>query len=182
MEERLERIKELLHAMNYKLTPQREATLRVMLENQVDHLSAEDVYMLVKEKFPDIGLATVYRTLDLLSELKVINKVNFGDGVARYEMRDENRERHHHHLICVECGAVDEVIEDLLENVEEKVEREYGFKILDHRLIFHGICRRCQEKEEAADDDGKSVPAGVRRVAEKAGGKKMTPRRGASSR
>jgi len=177
MEERLERIKEKLHALGYKLTPQREATLRVMLENQVDHLSAEDVYLLVKEKFPDIGLATVYRTLDLLSELKVINKINFGDGVARYEMRDENRERHHHHLVCVECGAVDEIIEDLLENVEDKVEQQYRFKILDHRLIFHGICHRC-----IAQDQEATVGSGQRRGLDKESGKKLSLRRGTPSR
>lgn len=176
MEERLERIKEKLHAMNYKLTPQREATLRVMLENQVDHLSAEDVFMLVKEKFPDIGLATVYRTLDLLSELKVINKVNFGDGVARYEMRDENRERHHHHLVCVECGSVDEILEDLLENIEKKVEKEFGFKIHDHRLIFHGVCRRCQAAADEPPDERSQ-----RRTADKENSKRSLSRRGASS-
>ncbi|MDA0175282.1 transcriptional repressor, partial [Solirubrobacter taibaiensis] len=71
MEERIERIKKQLHAASYKLTPQREATVRVLLENEEDHLSAEDVYLLVKEKSPEIGLATVYRTLELLSELKV---------------------------------------------------------------------------------------------------------------
>lgn len=77
MEERIERIKKQLHAASYKLTPQREATVRVLLENEEDHLSAEDVYLLVKEKSPEIGLATVYRTLELLSELKVVDKINF---------------------------------------------------------------------------------------------------------
>ena len=60
-----------------------------LLENEEDHLSAEDVYLLVKEKSPEIGLATVYRTLELLSELKVVDKINFGDGVSRYDLRQE---------------------------------------------------------------------------------------------
>ncbi|GGK15173.1 transcriptional repressor [Caldalkalibacillus thermarum] len=148
MEDRIERIKQHLHAHNYKLTPQREATVRVLLEHQDDHLSAEDVYLLVKEKAPEIGLATVYRTLELLNDLNIIHKLNFGDGVARYEFRAEGAERHHHHLICVQCGAVDEIMEDLLKNVEHKVEKDFNFKILDHRLIFHGICHRCQEQED----------------------------------
>jgi Fur family ferric uptake transcriptional regulator len=146
VEERIERIKQELHSHNYKLTPQREATVRVLLEHEQDHLSAEDVYLLLKEKSPEIGLATVYRTLELLNDLQIIHKLNFGDGVARYEFRAEGAERHHHHLICVECGAVDEIMEDLLKNVEHKVEEDFKFKILDHRLIFHGICHRCQEK------------------------------------
>lgn len=62
MENRIDRIKKQLHSSSYKLTPQREATVRVLLENEEDHLSAEDVYLLVKEKSPEIGLATVYRT------------------------------------------------------------------------------------------------------------------------
>ena len=86
METRIERIKKQLHSSSYKLTPQREATVRVLLENEEDHLSAEDVYLLVKEKSPEIGLATVYRTLELLTELKIVDKINFGDGVSRYDL------------------------------------------------------------------------------------------------
>lgn len=90
METRIDRIKKQLHSSSYKLTPQREATVRVLLENEEDHLSAEDVYLLVKEKSPEIGLATtVYRTLELLTELKVVDKINFGDGVSRYDLRKE---------------------------------------------------------------------------------------------
>lgn len=148
MEERIDRIKQQLHSASYKLTPQREATVKVLLENEEDHLSAEDVYLLVKEKAPEIGLATVYRTLELLSELKVIHKINFGDGVARYEFRAENQAHHHHHLICVQCGTVDEIEEDLLDSVEKLVEEDFRFKITDHRLTFHGICHRCQGLEE----------------------------------
>lgn len=145
MEERIERIKKQLHAASYKLTPQREATVRVLLENEEDHLSAEDVYLLVKEKSPEIGLATVYRTLELLSELKVVDKINFGDGVSRYDLRQEGASRFHHHLICTDCGAVEEIQEDLLGEVEKKVERDWRFKVKDHRLTFHGICDKCQE-------------------------------------
>ncbi|HET7521700.1 MAG TPA: Fur family transcriptional regulator, partial [Bacillales bacterium] len=136
------------HSQSYKLTPQREATVRVLLENEEDHLSAEDVYLLVKDKAPEIGLATVYRTLELLSELKVVDKINFGDGVSRYDLRREGADHFHHHLVCMECGAVDEIQEDLLGDVEKVVERDWQFKIKDHRLTFHGICRRCREKED----------------------------------
>jgi Fur family ferric uptake transcriptional regulator len=148
VEERIDRIKKQLHAQSYKLTPQREATVRVLLENEQDHLSAEDVYLLLKEKSPEIGLATVYRTLELLSELKIIHKINFGDGVARYDLNAEGAERFHHHLVCIHCGSVDEILEDLLGDVEQKVERDFNFKVLDHRLTFHGVCHRCKDKDE----------------------------------
>ncbi|MFD1360619.1 ferric iron uptake transcriptional regulator [Lentibacillus salinarum] len=145
MEHRIEQIKKQLHAQSYKLTPQREATVRVLLEREDDHLSAEDIYLLVKEKAPEIGLATVYRTLELLSELKIVDKINFGDGVSRYDLRKEGAEHFHHHLVCTECGSVEEIIEDLLGDVEKIVETNWSFQVKDHRLTFHGICKQCQE-------------------------------------
>jgi Fur family ferric uptake transcriptional regulator len=148
MEARIEKIKQQLQSQGYKLTPQREATLRVLLENEEDHLSAEEVFMLVKDKAPEIGLATVYRTLELLSELHVLEKMNFGDGVARYDLRNDSNRHHHHHLICVQCGAVDEIMEDWLGALEEKLLQEYNFQVLDHRLDFQGICYRCKTKNE----------------------------------
>jgi Fur family transcriptional regulator, ferric uptake regulator len=152
METRIDRIKKQLHSSSYKLTPQREATVRVLLEHEEDHLSAEDVYLLVKEKSPEIGLATVYRTLELLTELKIVDKINFGDGVSRYDLRQEGAAHFHHHLVCIECGAVDEIQDDLLEDVEAIVERDWNFKIKDHRLTFHGICHRCQGKTEPENE------------------------------
>ena len=147
MESRIERIKKQLHGASYKLTPQREATVMVLLENEEDHLSAEDVFLLVKERAPEIGLATVYRTLELLTELKIVDKINFGDGVARYDLRQEGATRFHHHLICIECGSVDEFQEALLGEVEKIVETRFQFTVKDHWLTFHGICKRCKQKE-----------------------------------
>ncbi|WP_077621662.1 Fur family transcriptional regulator [Sediminibacillus massiliensis] len=144
MEHRIDRIKKQLHSQSYKLTPQREATVRVLLEREEDHLSAEDVYLLVKEKAPEIGLATVYRTLELLSELKIVDKINFGDGVSRYDLRKEGAAHFHHHLVCMECGSVEEIVEDLLDDVEKIVQKDWGFKVKDHRLTFHGVCAKCQ--------------------------------------
>lgn len=145
MENRIEDIKKQLRAQGYKLTPQREATVSVLIERESDRLSAEDIFFLVKEKAPDIGLATVYRTLELLSELKIVDKINFGDGVARYDLRREGAEHFHHHLVCIDCGSVEEIVEDLLGDVEKIIESDFGFDVRDHRLTFHGICKQCQE-------------------------------------
>lgn len=155
MEARIEKIKQQLQAQAFKLTPQREATVRVLLENEEDHLSAEEVFMLVKDKFPEIGLATVYRTLELLSELHVLEKMNFGDGVARYDLRNDSAHHHHHHLICVQCGSVDEILEDWLTPLEERLDREFHFTVIDHRLDFQGICHRCRDKAKDAEKKGK---------------------------
>lgn len=145
MEHRIDRIKKRLNAKSYKITPQREATLRVLLEREKDHLSAEDIFLYVKDKAPEIGLATVYRTLELLFELEIVDKINFGDGVSRYDLRKEGVKHFHHHLVCIECGSVEEVMDDLLEEVEQIVETDWEFKVKDHRLTFHGICKQCQK-------------------------------------
>lgn len=152
-EARIEKIKQQLQSQGYKLTPQREATVRVLLENEEDHMSAEDVFMLVKEKAPEIGLATVYRTLELLSEMHIVEKMNFGDGVARYDLRAETSKHHHHHLICVQCGSMTEIMEDWLIPLEERLEREYGFTVLDHRLDFQGICSKCRNADNPSPSD-----------------------------
>lgn len=144
----LKKIKQQLHESGFKLTPQREATLLVLLENEKDHMSAEEIYFLVKQKSPEIGLATVYRTLEILTDLKVIDKVSFNDGLARYDLRKEGAKHFHHHLLCLECGNIEEVEEDLLGEVEEIIEQRYHFVVKDHRLTFHGICRECQKKNK----------------------------------
>lgn len=147
MESRIDRIKKQLHGASYKLTPQREATVLVLLEHEEDHLSAEDVFLLVKERAPEIGLATVYRTLELLTDLKIVEKINFGDGVSRFDLRQEGATHFHHHLICIECGKVDEIKENLLKEVGEVVESGWDFSIKDHWLTFHGICKECKSAD-----------------------------------
>src|SRR5690554_1361559 len=102
-----EDIKMRLKAKDYKMTPQRKIIIEVFALNMEKHLSAEDVFQLVKKTHPEIGLATVYRTLDLLAELGILKKMNFGDGKFRYEFCQED-DHHHHHLICLECEEVTE--------------------------------------------------------------------------
>lgn len=139
----LEALCSKLHEREYKLTPQRLVILETLVQQTDRHLSAEDVYRLVKRKNPDIGLATVYRTLELLADLDVLQKMNFDDGRSRYELNDETV-HHHHHLICVKCGRVIEFEDDLLETLEAMVARKTDFEVLDHHLKFYGMCSNCR--------------------------------------
>lgn len=132
-----------LNEKDYKITSQRRVILKALLDNGEGHLSAEDVYNLVKLKNPEIGLATVYRTLELLAEMEVLQKMNFGDGRSRYEL-NEGEVHHHHHLICLNCGLVTEFTDDLLETLEEAIASKSGFKIVDHDLKFYGLCEKCR--------------------------------------
>lgn len=142
----MQKTKQQLHESGFKLTPQREAMLLVFLENEKEHLSAEEIFFLVKKKSPEIGLATVYRTLEILTELTIIDKVIFNDGVSRYDLRKEGIQHFHHHLLCLNCGTIEEIEEDLLGEVELVVEKHYHFLVKDHRLTFHGICYQCSRK------------------------------------
>ncbi|HHY94452.1 MAG TPA: transcriptional repressor, partial [Firmicutes bacterium] len=86
--DRLRSARDKLAEKDYRFTPQRQAVLEALLEHAGEHLSAEDVYALVKREHPDIGLATVYRTLDLLSGLDMVQKIDLGDGRSRFELGD----------------------------------------------------------------------------------------------
>lgn len=132
----------------HKMTPQRRVVLQCLLENPDLHMSAEELYVIAKEKDPEIGLATIYRTLDLLEELKILHRHNFGDGRSRYELSHLQSEHHHHHLVCLTCNQILEVEEDLLQQLESLIERENGFRIVDHRVQFYGYCNSCDEKKD----------------------------------
>ena len=145
-EESLEGLKETLKQKGYKLTPQRRAILNGIIKSEGSHLTAEELYDLVKIDCPEIGLATIYRTVQLLEEMTVIRKLDLDDGCSRYELNHEDENHQHHHLICNCCGKVLEVQGDLLEELETIVEKKYNFKIKDHSLKFYGVCDRCVDK------------------------------------
>ena len=142
-EHRTKMIEEKLRQKEYKLTPQRKVTLDVLLENQSEHLSTEEIYQLVKQKYPNVGLATIYRTLQLFDDFDIIKKLNFGDGCYRYELSEEKKHQHHH-LICLKCEKVFEFEDDLLDKLEAKIKKENGFEVLDHMVKFYGYCKDCK--------------------------------------
>lgn len=144
MRNSIDALKDQLRDKGYKLTPQRKAILETILESPGHHMSTEEVYDIVRKRRSDIGLATVYRTLMLLSDLKVLSKINFEDGCVRYEACGCVDDHQHHHLICKHCGKIIEV-EDLLDDLETRIEKEYDFKIMDHRLKFIGYCSDCKK-------------------------------------
>lgn len=132
-----------------RLTPQREIIIQIFLEHPGEHLSAEDVHRLIHNDQHPIGLATVYRTLELLTGLSVLRCISFGDGRSRYEFNQEELHRHHH-MVCLRCGRVEEFAEDLLEALEGKILEQRGFRVMDHELKFYGICQYCQKKTGTA--------------------------------
>ncbi|MHB9093838.1 MAG: Fur family transcriptional regulator [Eubacteriales bacterium] len=144
MQHTIDAVKQKLSDREYKLTAQRRVVLEVFIKSPEKHLSAEDVWGMVKKMHPEIGLATVYRTLDLFAELEILQKMDFGDGRGRYEFC-ETEVHHHHHLICLKCGLVAEVEDDLLETLESVIEKNKFFEIVDHQVKFYGYCEKCHQ-------------------------------------
>lgn len=149
----IDRMKSLLKSGGSKLTPQRLAILEVIIEQEGKHLTIEEIYEIVKSQKPEIGVATVYRTILLFDELGLVTKLDLNDGIYRYELSHEEELHKHHHLICNNCGAVEEVDGDLLEEVEKKIEKEYKFQIQDHSLKFFGLCKNCREKQNKEENN-----------------------------
>jgi Fur family ferric uptake transcriptional regulator len=136
----------------YRITASREAILGVLTRSD-KHLSAEDIYIKVHDAYPAIGLTTIYRTLEILVDMGLVFKFDFGDGRARYELAEgSDKSGHHHHLVCTECKRVidytdfidDEV--ELLRKTETGLSKKYDFQITNHLIQFYGLCRKCKKK------------------------------------
>jgi len=144
-----------LKGCGYKMTLAREAILDVIVKNN-DHLSAEDIYLKVMSSFPGVGLATIYRTLEILVCRQILYKFDFGDGVARYELAEskdfKGSKGHHHHLVCTKCSKVVDYTDfidkevKLLNETEEELSKKYNFNITNHFIQFYGLCERCRSK------------------------------------
>ncbi len=131
----LSRLEQLCLEKGLKMTDQRRVISRV-LSAATDHPDVEQVYRRAADIDSKISIATVYRTVRLLEDAGVIERLDFGDGRARFE---ETREEHHHHLINVQTGEVIEFNSDELEAVKQRIARELGFELLGHRLELYGV-------------------------------------------
>ncbi|MFW6034918.1 MAG: Fur family transcriptional regulator [Halanaerobiales bacterium] len=129
---------------NYKVTSQRKDIIKVLINNQNKHYSAEELYKKVRDINHDVGLATIYRTLEILSKLNIVHQLDFDSNYRRYELNIEGH--HHHHLICLKCGKIIEFNDNELEEFEKDLEKEYKFKISKHRIKFYGVCSECSER------------------------------------
>jgi Fur family ferric uptake transcriptional regulator len=133
----------------FRLTSPRQAILDVFAENP-KHLSAEEIFLSVHKNYPGIGLATVYRTLDLLTQMGLIFKLDFGDGRSRYELASEAAKAHHHHMVCSRCGRIIDYRDFMrqevkfIKDLEAQLSKKHEFKINRHQIHFYGLCSRCQ--------------------------------------
>ena len=130
-----------LREKKLKVTRQREKILGAFLESK-SHLSAEELYGLIKKKHPFIGYTTVYRTMKLIADAGLACEADFNDGVKRLEHKF-GRE-HHDHLICLKCGKYFEFLDKEIERLQERVAQKFRFGPTNHKMEIFGFCEKCK--------------------------------------
>ncbi|WP_347490504.1 Fur family transcriptional regulator [Desulfoscipio sp. XC116] len=141
----------VLRSSGYKLTAQRQALLEIIEATKGRHLCTEEIFDEVRKNFSSIGLATVYRNLQLFEKLGLVHHILLGDGCMRFQIIDAQEKHRHHHLVCEICSGVMDVEEDMLETIEKKLLLEMGFTVRDHKVQFFGICKECAKEEIRKD-------------------------------
>ena len=135
-----------------RITYQREMILKIFMESEGAHFGAEEIYRILLERRSRISKATVYRTLTLLSDLGILNKIEFGDGIVRYELTSFNG-KNHNHLICKICGKIVEFSSDKFDELMKDISDETGYKIENYQIKLYGICPDCLKKMQRGDDN-----------------------------
>jgi Fur family ferric uptake transcriptional regulator len=133
-----------------KATLPRLKIINVFESSRVRHLSAEDVYRLLIADGVDVGLATVYRVLTQFEQAGLLVRHHFESGKAVYELNDE---KHHDHLVCLQCGRVEEFYDAEIEKRQSRIARERGFEISEHALYLYAECTkpRCPHRKKPAE-------------------------------
>lgn len=137
----LEQFKKILKESGLKYTKQREIVLNILYHSDT-HYTPEALYLEVKRREPDlnIGIATVYRTLNLLEESEIVTSISFGIAGKKFELANKP---HHDHMICKNCGKIVEFENSIIERQQAIIAREYKFKLTGHLMQLYGICDDC---------------------------------------
>lgn len=130
-----------------KATLPRIKILEFLEESKVRHMSAEDVYKAMLDSGEEIALATIYRVLTQFEQAGLVKRHHFEGGLSVFEL---NEGAHHDHILCVQCGRVDEFVDDVIEERQRSIARANGYIMTDHSLYIFGICKYCQEKNKLA--------------------------------
>ncbi|MBZ7955633.1 Fur family transcriptional regulator [Campylobacter molothri] len=140
----LERFKKILRQSGLKYTKQREILLKTLYHSDTHH-TPESLYMEIKQIEPNlnVGIATVYRTLNLLEEAEMVTSISFGSAGKKYELANKP---HHDHMICKNCGKIIEFENSIIERQQALIAKEYNFKLTGHLMQLYGICDDCNQK------------------------------------
>lgn len=122
-----------------RITPQRHAILTYLLESMT-HPTADEIYRSLEPRFPNMSVATVYNNLKMLIDAGMVRELTYGDNSSRFDADVSN----HYHVICEQCGKIEDFHYPSLDDVERKAEQLTGFQVNGHRLELHGICGDCR--------------------------------------
>ncbi|MBL7075517.1 transcriptional repressor [candidate division KSB1 bacterium] len=141
------RLMDALGIKGYRVTLER-SIITDSLQKVEPHFTAEGLYRFLQKRRSRVSLATIYRTLSALTQMRLIKKFDFGEGTYRYELNitNGNKDTHHHHLVCVKCGKLIDFESDFfpqLNHLAEKLSQEHRFIIIDHELTLFGYCKQC---------------------------------------
>ena len=136
-----------LKEVGLKATGPRLKILELFSKNEARHLSAEDVYRLLLAEDIDVGLATVYRVLTQFEQAGILERHHFDSGKAVFELKQIE---HHDHMVCVDCGLVEEFCDPEIERLQQKIAKERGFTIKDHSLYIYATCDNpdCERRQK----------------------------------
>ena len=128
-----------------KATVPRLKILEILETSDTHHLSAEDVYRELLDSSDDVGLATIYRVLTQFESAGLVTRHHFESGHAVFELE---RGHHHDHIVCTQCGKVEEFYDQTIEDRQKSVVGKMGYEIQDHSLVIYGDCRKsnCPDK------------------------------------
>ena len=138
-----DRLDQHLASQQLKQTKQRQIIAEYFIKLD-KHISAEELYDYLRTKGQNTGLATVYRTLNLLKDAGLASQKNFADGKAVYEINKPDS--HHDHLICLKCQAVEEFENEEIENLQEEIAKSLGYTLVSHTHELYGICKKCNKE------------------------------------
>lgn len=140
LEDRVVDESQQLKQAGLKVTTPRIRVLQILAQTNAHHLSAEDVYKSLLEMDEDVGLATVYRVLTQFEAAGIVSRHNFEGGHSVFEL---SKADHHDHLVCLQCGRVDEFYDDMIETRQDSIAQKAGFSITSHSLNIYGTCAQC---------------------------------------
>ena len=134
-------LKKALKKEGLRYTQQRQLIWDEMCSSE-EHRDAEEIYLSLRKQGVNASRATVYRTIDVLVKNKLVRKLELGDGKARYENKIDST--HHDHLICVQCGKIEEFMNDKIESIQDDIVKSLGFKMVRHIHQLFVLCDKCQ--------------------------------------
>ena len=135
-----EQIVTILRNEGHRVTPQRIAIIDYLIHTE-DHPSAENIHAIIKKRYPMVSLSTVYKTLDLLRQKKLVNEIEV-EGEARFDAHVDD----HINLVCLSCGKIEDIDENLLKNIQSKVAKRSEYVIIKASFELHGYCNKCKSK------------------------------------